>query len=60
MRLLHFLGCDAVKQVYVLPTLDWDQIRMSGHKLNLRKATIARLAQLYPVCFTWRDSSGGR
>ena len=24
---------------------------MSGHKLNLRKATIARLAQLYPACF---------
>ena len=24
---------------------------MSGHKLDLRKATIARLAQLYPACF---------
>jgi len=23
---------------------------MSGHKLDLRKATIARLAQLYPAC----------
>jgi len=51
MRLLYSLGCDAVKQLYVLPTLDWDQIRMSGHKLDLRKATIARLAHLYPACF---------
>ena len=24
---------------------------MSGHKLDLRKATIAQLAQLYPACF---------
>jgi len=24
---------------------------MSAHKLDLRKATIARLAQLYPACF---------
>jgi sRNA-binding protein len=24
---------------------------MSGHKLDLRKATIARLAQLFPACF---------
>jgi sRNA-binding protein len=24
---------------------------MSGHKLDLRKATIARLAQRYPACF---------
>src|SRR5215470_8682561 len=51
MRLPYSLGCDAVKQRCVLPTLDWDQTRMSGHKLDLRKATIARLAQLYPACF---------
>jgi ProP effector len=24
---------------------------MSGHKLDLRKATIAQLAQLFPACF---------
>src|SRR6516162_5461925 len=24
---------------------------MSGHRLDLRKATIARLAQLFPACF---------
>ena len=24
---------------------------MNGHKLDLRKATIARLAQLFPACF---------
>jgi ProP effector len=27
------------------------QMRMSGPRLDLRKATIGRLAQLYPACF---------